>query len=92
MSELVPDNWSSFDEETQCCHHLRPSQRRRSVTNILLWVQCYAAMVGILASRYPHKTTDFMTYLRTIMKAHYSFIGDDDMAYRRATKAWIGAK
>ena len=91
MSELVPDSWSSFDEETQCCHHLRPSQRRRPVTNILLWVECYAAMVAILASEYPHKTTDFMTYLRTIMKAPRSFIGDGwityDMAYRRKAVA-----
>ena len=88
MSELVPDSWSSLDEETQCCHHLRSSQRRRSVTNILLWVECYAAMVAILASKYPHKTTDFMTYLHTIMKAHRSFIGDAyDMAYRRKAVA-----
>ena len=85
MSELVPDSWSSF--ETQCCLHLRPSQRRRPVTNVLLWVECYAAMVAFLASKYPHKTTDFMTYLCTIMKPHCSFIGDRwityDMAYRR---------
>ena len=62
-----------------------------SVTNILLWVECYAALVAILASKYPQKTKDFMMYLHTIMKTHRSFVGDGwityDTAYRRKAAA-----
>ena len=36
--ELIPDSWSSYEEEFQCCHHLCPSQWHHLVTNILQWV------------------------------------------------------
>ena len=91
MLELIPDSWSSYEEEPQYCHHLRPSQRRRPVNNILFWVEYYAAMAAILASKYPHKTMELMIYLRTIMKVHRSCVGDGwityDIAYRRKAAA-----
>ena len=33
-----------------------------SVTDILLWVECYATLVAILVSRYPVKVPQMMAY------------------------------
>lgn len=85
MHELLPDTWR-YQEEDKCCHQRR-GQRRGPVTDILLWTECYAAMVSILASRFPEKTPQFMAYLKTIVKAQRTFTGEGwvtyDSCYRR---------
>ena len=57
------------------------------MTDILLWVKCYASLMSVLASRYPDKIGQFTAYQRTIIKAHRSFVGDGwviyDSYYRR---------
>ena len=48
-------------------------------------------MVTILTSKYPDRSADFMMYLRTIVKARRSFVGDRwvsyDTVYSRKTAA-----
>ena len=87
MAELVPEFWRFQEEEQKCCHQVNRTPRRGPVTDILLWVECFASMVDILYRKYPDKTSHFMTYLKTIVHAHKSFIGDGwvtyDACYRR---------
>lgn len=42
----------------------------------LLWVECYSSLIGVLSSKYPTKTPEFMAYLKTIVHASKSFAGD----------------
>lgn len=80
MSELLPDTWRFQEEETGCCHQRR-RQRRGPITDILLWVECFASLTSVLAPRFPEKTPHFMSYMRTIVKAHRSFTGEGWVTY-----------
>ena len=84
---LVPDSWRFQDEEqSKCCHQNR-CLRRGPVTDILLWIECYASMVAVLSSGFPQKTPELMAYQKTIVRAYRSFSGDGwvtyDSCYRR---------
>ena len=87
MAELVPDSWRFQEEEQNKCCHQNKRLRRGPVTDILLWVECYASLVEVLSSCFPQKTSELMTYLKTIVKAHRSFAGEGwvtyDSCYRR---------
>ena len=89
MSELLPDTWNIQEEERGCCS--RRTTRRGPVTDILVWLECFAALVAVLSTKYPDKVTHFMTYQRTILKAQRCFVGDGwvtyDSTYRRAFAA-----
>ena len=80
MQELLPDTWRYQEEEQKCCHQRR-GQRRGPITDILLWTECYASMVSILASKFPDKTPQFMAYLKTIVKAQQTFTGEGWVTY-----------
>ena len=67
MSELVTDSWRVQEEDQSCCHQRRT--RRGPVTEILLWVDCFATMVSVLSTRYPDKMPQLMAYQQTIIKA-----------------------
>ena len=85
MWELLPESWRLEPAEGGCCHSRRP--RRGLVTSFPLWVECYAALVATLSTRYPEKMPHFMAYLRTITRASRNFEGTAwasyDMAFRR---------
>ena len=89
MAELQSDHWDSYEEtEPTCCSsHSTRSTRRTPVTNILIWLDCYASLVSVLCSAHPEKFSQFMIYQRTIIKAHRRFAGDGwiiyDTSYRR---------
>ena len=87
MAELVLDSWRFQDEEQNKCCHQNRRLRRGPVTNILLWIECYASMVVVLSSGFPQKTPKLMAYQKTIVRAYRSFSGDGwvtyDSCYRR---------
>ena len=86
ISELIPESWKLEDEVSSCCQHTRAS-RRGPVTDILLWIECYSTLVSVLASRFPTKVPQLMSYQKTIVKAHRTYAGQGwvtyDIAYRR---------
>ena len=87
MAELVPDSWRFQDEEQNKCCHQNRRLRRGPVTDILLWIKCYAPMVAVLSSGFPQKIPELMAYQKTIVRAYRSFSGDGwvtyDACYRR---------
>jgi len=57
-----------------CCGILTAVKKRTSpVIDILLWVQCYAALVAVLALQHPQKIPEFMAYQSVIIKCHRDF-------------------
>lgn len=86
MSELLPDTWRLQEEDSGCCHQRR-GQRKGPITDIVIWVECYSILTAVLSTNYPSKTPNFMAYMRTITKAHRSFVGEGwvsyDTCYRR---------
>ncbi len=90
MSELLTDSWRFQEDEAKCCHQ-RKGQRRGPITDILIWVECYSSLVATLSQRYPDKTPHLMAYMKTIVKAQRTFVGEGwvtyDACYRRKAAA-----
>ena len=72
---------------------------RGSVTDILLWVECYSTLVAVLASQYLTKVPQMMAYQKTIAvwKLTKHLLGKDGWHMTHATVwgqlinyAWIG--
>ena len=79
ISELLPDTWNIQEEERGCCSHC--ITRRGPVTDILVWLECFAALEAVLSTKYPDKVTHFMAHQRTIIKAQRCFVGDGWVTY-----------
>ena len=92
MAELIPDTWRwQDDDDSKCCHKPHRTPRRGPVTDILLWVECYATLVSVLTTRFPDKAPELMAYLRAIVHAQRTYYGDGwvtyDACYRRQAAA-----
>ena len=85
MWELLPETWHLDTTSISCCHDRRP--RRGLVTDISLWIDCFATLAAVPSVRYPDKAPQFMAYMRTIVRASRNFEGPAwatyDMAFRR---------
>ena len=59
-------------------------RKKGPITDILLWVQCFASLASVLASAYPSKTQELMAYLATIVRYHREFESPSWVIYDRA--------
>lgn len=86
MRELPPETWCTDDTLESCCRAAHP-KRVGMITDILLWIECYASMVAVLMSKYPDKAPQFMCYLKSVIHASWNLEGTAwasyDAAYRR---------
>ena len=84
----MPETWlseSTDNAHNSCCGMLTAARKRKSpVVDILLWLQCYAALVAALALQHPQKTPEFMAYQSIIIKCHRDFEGLGWVYYDRA--------
>ena len=90
MWELLPETWRLDTTSISCCHDRRP--RRGLVTDISLWIECFATLAAVLSVRYPDKVPQFMAYMHTIVCASWNFEGPAwatyGMAFRRQAANW----
>ena len=89
MAELLLENYD-YADETECSHSTR-SACQSPVTNIIVWLDCYASLMSVLCSAYPEKFGQFMLYQKTII-AHCRFAGEgwviyDSSYHRQASNA-----
>ncbi len=71
MRELLPESWCIEEAKETCCRSARP--KKGLITDITLWTECYASLVAVLTTHYPEKAPQFMSYLRTIVRASRNF-------------------
>ena len=87
MRDLTPETWLMEEEDSRKNTLSFPRKRAAPVTDILPWLQCFAAMVGVLSRAYPIMVPEFMPYQATITKCARYFHGPAwaqyDRAYRR---------
>ena len=81
MSELLPESGRLQEESEQCCHHHCTQSRRGLVSDILLWLECYAAMVAIMSTKFPYEIPHLMAHQHTILYAHCLFNGEGWVIY-----------
>ena len=87
MRELMPEMWWREEEEVARSTLSWPRRKVGPVTDILQWLSCYAAMVGVLSRAYPQMVPELMAYQATIIKCCRDFEGlawaQYDRVYRR---------
>ena len=88
MRELLPKEWlGSLEEghnaEQHCCNSAN-RRRKPPVTNVFMWLQGYASLVGTTR---PDKVAELMACQMTILRCYRDFEGaawaQYDRAYRR---------
>ena len=60
-----------------------PWRESAPLTNLMLWVQCFAGVVGVFSTQYPQMMPDLMAYLTTIEYSR-DFEGVSRAQYHRA--------
>ena len=83
MPELLPDRLGvnagppvEGDKEDK-------KTKRRQVTNILEWIQCYAIYMAVRTQKFPDKVQDMLGYLALIVEARMENDGDGWLGYDR---------
>jgi hypothetical protein len=91
MTELRADIWA---EEPPPSEHGQPSRRgpAKPVTDIRIWLGCYARMASLLATRFPSKAPELWAYQSTILKAAHNYEGANWVAYDRQFRRDMLAK
>ena len=77
MSKLTID--SLTEEESSKLSH----SKRRPVTSIVEWAQCFTHYITILSQAKPEKASDLVGYQHLILEAHLEYAGVGWMIYDR---------
>ena len=90
MAELLPEFWSSFlpkDSASPMGTKLGVVRRKRAITDVATWVQCFATYVSVLSTPHPQAVPELLAYLIFILRASQDFGGVSwvtyDSAFRR---------
>ena len=92
MAELLPEAWVEQPMSESCCRQGRRLGRRTPVTNILVWLKCYASMVAILGTAYPSFIGELMAYQQTIIVACRNFEETAWVVYDRIYRRRVAAQ
>ena len=83
MSKLLPDRLGTAGVAGSEDQQKTPRFRRRAVTNILEWVECFAIYVAVISKTQPQRVPDMLGYLILILEAHMEYAGDGWLGYDR---------
>ena len=90
MAELLPEFWSSLvsKESTPTpAPRQGASRRKRAVTDIATWIQCFATYISVMSTPHPQAVPELLAYLIFILRASQDFGGvawvTYDAAFRR---------
>lgn len=86
MSEMLPEFWTQTKSD-EAESKPAAARRRRQVTEIFTWIQCFCTYVGVLGGKHPESVPELMAYLITITRVSQDFAGVAwvryDAAFRR---------
>ena len=75
MRDLIPKIWMSEEEDTNKTISIVLRRRPVLMTDILQWLQCYAALAGVLSKVYPAMVPKFTSYQAMIINCAWDFQG-----------------
>ena len=87
MAELLPERlgFNAFNcpmSDDKDGKHSSKS-RKRQVTTITEWVQCFSIYAAVIAEKYPIKIRDLLGYQALLVEAHIQYEGDAWLGYDR---------
>ena len=68
------------------------SKRRRQITSIAEWVQCFGVFMAVVASKSPDRTIDLLGYQSIIVEASREYEGETWLGYDRRFRQMAAAK
>ena len=90
MAELLPEFWGSTSgkEASQPgTSRAASARRKRAVTDIATWVQCFATYISVMSTSHPGAVPELLAYLIFILRVSQDFGGvawvTYDAAFRR---------
>lgn len=91
MSELLPEFWSLRGEDPGEISRASTNRRKRPITQLNTWLQCFAIYTGVMAVKNPADIPELMAYMVAIIRASEDYSGlawvRYDAAYRRQAAA-----
>ena len=84
MAKMLPETWASVTPLVQDSAMPRRPITRGPVTDILVWLECFSLLAGVLAKKYPEKAPEFFAYQKRIVHTSRNFEGPTWVAYDRA--------
>ena len=83
MSELRADIWTEDLAGSEVGAPARRAPSKPPVTDIKVWLECFARMASLLVTRFPEKGPEMWAYQTTILKAANNYEGGNWVAYDR---------
>lgn len=80
MCELTVDGLIMLSGDEPSKLH---NPRRRPVTSVIEWAQCFTHYSAIVSLASPERTQDLLGYQYLILEAHLEYFGDGWMVYDR---------
>ena len=87
MAELLPDAWRMEElmftsQSAQTCPGaVRAANRKRPVTDILTWVECFSVLAAIVTAKCPERAGHLFAYQRSVVRASQLFEGPAWVSY-----------
>ena len=70
MAELLPEQWNVRKDDAGAL-----GRRRKQVTNIDTWLQCFTSYTSVMSRRFPEDVVELLGYMRGVLKACHDFSG-----------------
>ena len=87
-------NWKTTSNPNLRVLHslvIRPTKRRKAITDILSWMQTFAVYTLVVTAYYPARVTNLLNYQLLIMHTAQQFSGSAWLAYNRAFRRQAAA-
>ena len=88
MAEMRPDAWrmeelmyAGQSDTPSCPAGSRGVNRKRPVTDIVTWMECFSVMAAIITAKAPERAPHLFAYQRLIVRASQSFEGPAWVSY-----------
>lgn len=87
MGELLPEFWAAATSKDASNPKAPASRRKRAVTDIASWTQCFATYTSVMSTAHPKAVPELLAYLIFILRASQDYGGvawvTYDAAFRR---------
>ena len=83
MADLEADIWPEDPSPQDGSSQSRHQPAKLLVNDIRVWLECYARMVAVLATRFPEKAPELWAYQTTIVKVAHTYEGSNWVLYDR---------
>lgn len=80
MADLLPEHMAPKREES-ALSSLFPARKRKQVTDINPWLQCFMTYVSVMSRRFPQDVVELLVYMGNIHKASMEFAGQSWVHY-----------